>query len=344
MSHTPPKRILVFGYFGYVTNQLDGQTIKTRALYELLREKCPDAEVEVLDSQELQFRPIKTILKLLKAPFGKDTVFYLPGQNNLSRFFPTLYRLCKLAKSRIVYPVVGGWLPDFVADKPQLKNKLKNIDGVLVESQRMVNQLQDLGFANVEILENFRQTEFKPEFSASSKLRFVFMARLCREKGCNLILEAVDKLNKFNPSAFTVDFYGPKIDDFAEEFLGKISKMPNVEYHGTVAPHRVFETLNQYDCLLLPTYYEGEGFPGSIVDSFFAGIPAIVSDWKDLGGFIEDGETGFVIPPKDADALTRAMGDLIDNPGQLEPMKRAAYSRSKHYTASAAWEIIKKYV
>ncbi len=344
MKEENRKRILVFGYFGYVNNQLDGQTIKTRAVFDLLRSRCDDAEISTLDSQELQSRPLRTLIKLLKAPFGKDVVFYLPGQNNLQKFFPLFFKLCRLAKCRIVYPVVGGWLPDFIADKPQLSGPLKETDGVLVESERMVKQLQEQGFTNVEILENFRSTNFVPNFESAGKVRFVFMARLCAEKGCDLILEAVEKLNKSCADSFIVDFFGPKINEYADDFQARIKKLPNVAYHGTVQPHEVFETLNQRDCLLLPTYYEGEGFPGSIVDSYFAGIPVVVSNWKDLAGFVEEGKTGFVIPPKDADALAATMERIIADPGCLEPMKRAAYARSSRYSASAAWDILSKYL
>ena len=33
------KKILVIGYFGYKSNQLDGQTIKTRNVYKLIKLK-----------------------------------------------------------------------------------------------------------------------------------------------------------------------------------------------------------------------------------------------------------------------------------------------------------------
>lgn len=41
-------KILVLGYFGYQTNQLDGQTVKTRDLYRLAKEQLTDCDVEFL--------------------------------------------------------------------------------------------------------------------------------------------------------------------------------------------------------------------------------------------------------------------------------------------------------
>lgn len=341
------KKILVLGYFGYVNNQLDGQTIKTRAVYELIKERMPQARVSYLDSQELQRRPLRTLLRLATAPFGKDSIVYLPGENNLGRFFPLLYRLSRIAGAQIVYPVVGGWLPDYVRTRAGIRTKLKKIRGVLVESGRMVSELEAMGFGNVEVMENFRNTDFKPAPADERRgpTKFVFMARLCREKGCDIILDAVDILRKkHGESTFAVDFYGPQIDDYGAAFPERIKGYADVEYRGIVQPDDVFATLAGYDCLLLPTFYEGEGFPGSIVDSFFAGIPVIVADWKDLACFIKPGATGMVVAPHSPEELAAAMDFIISNPEKLSSMKAAALAASDRYTASAAWKILSKYI
>lgn len=38
-------KVLVLGYFGYMTNQLDGQTVKTRDVYRLAKEQLNDCTV-----------------------------------------------------------------------------------------------------------------------------------------------------------------------------------------------------------------------------------------------------------------------------------------------------------
>ncbi len=51
---------------------------------------------------------------------------------------------------------------------------------------------------------------------------------------------------------------------------------------------------------------------------------------------IRDGETGFLVPPGDVDALTHAMQILIDNPEMRERLGRAARERAKLFTADSA--------
>lgn len=54
------------------------------------------------------------------------------------------------------------------------------------------------------------------------------------------------------------------------------------------------EVLKNYDALLFPTYYEGEGFAGTIIDAFAAGLPVIASDWKYNSEIIKQGITGVI--------------------------------------------------
>lgn len=284
---------------------------------------------------------------MLRLVIGKDYIFYLPGQNNLTRFFHILHLAAKISKSKIIYPVVGGWLPEYLQSHPSIAKKLKSISAILVESQRMVNQLKSMGFKNVEILQNFRITDFKPQIaqSSSSPARFAFMARIIPEKGCDILLDAVNILNqKYGTDKFLVDFYGPIADDYKTHFTNRLQNHKNTAYKGLLQPDEVFAALSQHHFTLLPTFYEGEGYPGTIVDSFLAGTPVIVTDWKDLASFINEDKTGFVIPPKNAEKLASAMERIITQPDIIQPMRLAAIAESDKFSADKAWQTIKKHL
>jgi glycosyltransferase involved in cell wall biosynthesis len=336
------KNILIIGYFGYVTNQLDGQTIKTRNVFDLIKRNVGNEyTLDLVDTQKLKTKPLITLFKLLFKPLKSKVIFYLPGESNLNKYFPILYYISKLARIEIIYPVVGGWLPSFLTTHCHLITKLKTIKAILVESERMNNELFNMGFRNVSILENFRIINKQPfvKRSTSEHLKFVFMSRVRPDKGCNIIFDALEQL-KIN-GHFTVDFYGEIAKDYETEFLSKVSKHSNTSYRGIIQPTDVFLTLTRYDILLLPTYYDGEGFPGTIVESFMSGLPVIVSDWKDLASFISDGENGFVIPPHNANALADRISYLVQNPEVLVPMKENALKSSLKFSESNAWLVVK---
>lgn len=333
--------ILIIGYFGYQTNQLDGQTIKTRNVFELIRRNYSQGNVYYLDTEEIKSKPIKAFINLLIKPFYTNKIVYLPGENNLSKYFSFLYYLSKITGKSIIYPVVGGWLPQFLNNKETIANKLKEIRALLVESERMTTELKEMGFKNVRRLENFRITNFAPSLrKPNHKIKFVFMARIRRDKGCDIIFEAVNKLISQSITEFEIDFYGLINESYKSDFHCKIEKYSNTSYKGIVQPDKVFYTLSTYDCLLLPTYYEGEGFPGSIVESYISGVPVIVSEWKDLASFVKEDKTGFIIPPCNSDALVNKMLYMINNPEILPTLKENALNEAKQFSENDAWKVL----
>lgn len=338
--------ILIIGYFGYKNNQIDGQTIKTRQVYELIKERMPDYEVRFIDTQELQSSKFKTLFRLVYLSMKANYVVYLPGQNNLSNFFPILYRLSKLFRFKIIYPVVGGWLSDYLTNKPKLSRSLKNISAILVESETLESQLKlNYGFSNVEQLTNFRITDFTPSIKNHEEVKFVFMARVCPEKGCDYILNFARCYNKApDRNKCAITFYGPIASEYRTSFFNQIKQLPNVRYEGVIEPQNVYKTLNEYDCMLLPSYYEGEGFPGSIVDSFIAGIPVVTTNWKALGSFIREGETGFIVSVHDQESLNNCLESIINNPTNLTHMKEHCIKEAKRYSAETAWKILSSYL
>ena len=65
-----------------------------------------------------------------------------------------------------------------------------------------------------------------------------------------------------------------------------------VHYGGLVPFYKSVEVLKNYFALLFPTYYEGEGFAGTLIDALAAGVPVIASDWRYNPEIVEDGMTG----------------------------------------------------
>lgn len=89
--------------------------------------------------------------------------------------------------------------------------------------------------------------------------------------------------------------------------------------------------MSHYDVFLFPTYYKGEGFPGSVIDAYIAGLPIIASDWHFNKDVIKDGETGFIIPPQDEEALYKSMLSLIRDKTVLRQMRDNCLSEAKRY-------------
>ena len=54
-----------------------------------------------------------------------------------------------------------------------------------------------------------------------------------------------------------------------------------------------------------------EGFPVSVLEAMAAGLPVVATDVGGVGEAVEDGETGFLVPAADSEALARALERLL---------------------------------
>lgn len=291
------NKVLVLGYFGYQTNQLDGQTVKTRDVYRLAKEQLTDYNVEYFDTQSLQ----KSKLLLFKMFFKViccETLFYLPAHNNLKVFFPVIFILSQLFRFKIHYFVVGGWLREYLTHLPIHRFMLGRIKGIHAETKRLKKDLEEYyNYNNVDIFPNFRFFEFTPKPSESEKLRIVFMARVMKQNGLDWIFDLADYIAEHKlHDKYSITFFGPETEEEKEYFENNVAKYNFVEYKGTLQPKEIHETLSNYDVMLLPTHFYTEGIPGSVVDAYISGIPVIVTEWKHSHEFVDDGKSGFIVP------------------------------------------------
>lgn len=137
--------------------------------------------------------------------------------------------------------------------------------------------------------------------AASYKRKYVFLSRVERQKGIGYLLAAFDQLG----SDYMLDIYGPTFGYSESDFAGH-----NCNYCGPVDSTKVNEVLVQYDCLLLPTCWRTEGYPGIIMEAYNAGIPVIATNVGGIPELIQEGENGFLINPESADEIINAVQRL----------------------------------
>ena len=156
--------------------------------------------------------------------------------------------------------------------------------------------------------------------------RFVFVGHVKPSKGVREILEAGPLLE----GGATVDVFGELRDGIRAEEFGD-----TVRYCGELAPEEVSPTLANYDVLLLPTYYGGEGYPGVILEAFAAGLPVIATRWQAIPEIV-GGENGILVEPRDAKQLASAMRFLGSDSVEFQK-RRAGALQSARWFDSALW-------
>jgi len=338
------KKILILGNFGYESNNIGGQTIKTRNILDLLRSKTGSGEVDYFDIDSLYVNKFN-FLHMFKAFTKADVILLVPGQKFLNVIFPLLYGINKIFKKDIHLFAVGGWLSDFISGKAKLAYKLKNIN-VFVESVSLKRDLiEKNNLRKVSVFPNFRFHDFEPKpYESDSTFKLLFFARITKAKGYDTLFDFA-RYYANNRSLFNreikIDFYGPLDPEYERDFLEKAALLDIVSYNGVVSPKEVFGIISKYDLTVLPTVHPGEGFPGTIVDSYIAGVPVVVTRWKNLPEYVDEDITGYIYNVGDNSRLYEIIRDLVNNPVKLAVLKKQSHNKSIEYSAEKAWEIIR---
>jgi len=90
-----------------------------------------------------------------------------------------------------------------------------------------------------------------------------------------------------------------------------------IEWPGRV--DNIKDYLGRTSVFVLPSYYR-EGVPRSTQEAMALGRPIITTNVAGCRETVEDGFNGFLVPPKDPNALAEAMIRLIENPSLIVEM------------------------
>jgi glycosyltransferase involved in cell wall biosynthesis len=337
------KRIAIIGHFAENADISDGQTVKTRILFDELS-ALGRFDIRKVDTYLKRSHPLKLLAKSVWALLTvKDIVVLLSG-NGMRFYFPILCFFAKALGTRVYHDAIGGNLDAYVREDPKFRKYLASFRMNWVETEILKNKLAVVGVTNTEVIPNFKRLSPVAESELAVRrglLRLCTFSRVSAEKGIELAAEAVKELNKEGPFC-TLDIYGAPDADYEERFKEVMAAADaGVSYRGCVPYSESVAAISGCDALLFPTYWFGEGFPGTIVDAYSAGLPVIASDHGSNRELVKDGVTGRIIPSKDRDALVNAIRELgAMSPEKLLEMKKNCLREAEKYSPGSYIERI----
>lgn len=159
---------------------------------------------------------------------------------------------------------------------------------------------------------------------------FLMISRMIREKGVLVYLEACRSLKKRCPQARCA-LLGPfeeNINAVRRETVDAFVQDGSVEYWGETDDVRPY--LARCSALVLPSYREGT--PRSVLEAMACGRAVITTDAPGCRETVLPGVSGLLVPPGDPEALSRAMAQMLEQPGMPERMGAAGldYCRRKY--------------
>lgn len=339
---TRMKAVCVIGHFGTGKNFLDGQTIKTKIITTELQNQLGAEHVAKYDTHGGWKILLKAPFQVLGALKNSENVLIFPAHNGVRVYAPLLCTLNRIFKRKLHYIVIGGWLPEFLDGKKHLEKALKAFDGIYVETEIMKVALEKKGFQNIFVLPNCKELPILPEsklvYRTAPPYRLCTFSRVMKEKGIEDAAKAVQTINEeAGGTVFELDIYGQIDSGQAEWFEQLKASFPEyVRYKGLVPFDKSVDVLKDYFALLFPTFYDGEGFAGTIIDSFAAGVPVIASDWKYNSEIITPHKTGLLFETKNNAALISALKYMTQNISEINHMKQLCLESAEKYSPQAA--------
>lgn len=98
----------------------------------------------------------------------------------------------------------------------------------------------------------------------------------------------------------------------------------SVEFLGARPHEEVYRLLSGADVFILPSYREAFGI--AYVEAMALGLLAVGVRGQGPGAFVRDGETGFLVPPRDAEAMATCLQKVFAQPMQCREMARGGRS------------------
>ena len=205
----------------------------------------------------------------------------------------------------------GGWLKKFVLAlyKPALKGarviffeNTGNRDTLAATGVVPKGRDAVLNGAGV----NLDDYPYQP-YPQEGPVRFLFVGRVMHEKGVDELFAAAKRMKQ----EYSIDVEFHIVGSFEEGYkplMDELEKAGVVKYYGYQSDMKRFYAMAS--CVVLPSYHEG--MSNVLLEAAASGRPLITSDIPGCREAVEDGNSGYLCPAKDANALYGAMQRVME--------------------------------
>ena len=166
----------------------------------------------------------------------------------------------------------------------------------------------------------------------------LFLGTLGPHKGPDILVKAMPRIIKDVPDAELVFAGEGMMRDELEMLSKKICVEKNVRFAGFVEESMKPLYYKAADIFALPSTMSTESFGIVNLEAMASGLPIVASRIGGVPDLVKDGENGFLVPPKDSEALAEAIIYLLENEDVREKMGQNGRDKVKDYS----WDRIAK--
>lgn len=275
-----------------------------------------------------------------------DAALIFGSNQFLASLTPLLVLIAKLSGKPCYIRSFGGSVDQFSQKTNPLLRWLllsgfRLSSGLIVETQLLYSYFRKILGSKVYYIPAYRtmpkidSTDTAPHPSNVSEvhrpLRLVFISWVRAEKGVTVLLEALRQLAPEEQAEIHCDIYGPVLEQYRKQFESELERTSCAHYGGSLQPELVVPTLQNYDALVFPTFWQSEGQPGIVVESMIAGIPAISTNYRSVPEVITHQENGLLVEPRNSFELADVIRMVLRDRKLLQEMGRRNWEMRTKY-------------
>ena len=218
-------------------------------------------------------------------------------------------------KPRIGRKLFGCWGDRVIAISPLVAEDLKTAHGVKEEKIRLVQNSIDAEEFQKRYSQKDPQT-MRRELGVPGDAWVVgSISRLVEDKGHAYLVEAVKKLKNKIPKIFLIILGDGREKENLERLIRQLDLTASARVMTAVKD--VTGVLSAIDVFAHPaTFREGFGF--SIAEAMVVKKPVVATNIRAINSIIQDRVNGFLVEPKSADALVKAIKFIAENPKEAQ--------------------------
>lgn len=166
---------------------------------------------------------------------------------------------------------------------------------------------------------------------AGEPLKLIIVARLHAGKGHDVLLNALSELKTRNRAVHLTIVGGGDTRAAIAQQIESLGLQSMVDLRQHVDHSAIPSLLKQSHVIVLPSFMEGETFPLSLLEGMLMGLPAIGTRWFGIPSIIKDGETGFVVTPRNSGELAAAIEKFVVDPQLYPRLSAQARQRAQNF-------------
>lgn len=331
---------------GSLPPPIGGTTILFKQLCDELS-ALDNVDISVIDTAEINanclyislIRWVRFLFDLINHVRKCDVISFHASVGAGVRFTPIIVLLGWLFERPVIFRGFGGdykerYIKASFVQRILLHIGMLRCHSILLETKASVSFFSDLTTSVIFWYPNSRPAaipkDSKLPYCISREFslpRFIFIGHVKPSKGIFVLRDALLKID----GGVRVDIYGPLMDGVSKDDL----VAPGLHYCGVLQPSEVASVMAEYDCVVLPTFFEGEGYPGVILEGYALGLPTITTNWRSIPEIVTE-NTGVLVEPRDVNALASVLQRFSKSPESLLALKQGVLASAELYS-SKAW-------